>query len=158
MRFENKEQLDELIQKAKDKAIELETNDNAKKIGDKTPEAIKNYNTKRLVDFRIEYDSEVTVKTEQISAFERKITPEGDIISGDLYIFMIQQPKLNDAIRILYNNNEQGKLGDKLSLAWDCMIDKTNSSPDIFQDRIKLGYLPRMLNHIDALTGDQKKS
>lgn len=140
MKFESKEQKEELINQFKQIGLELEE----EKRND--PKTDKNYNCKILVDYRCEYE-------------EVERDANGEIVSckGDIYFFVIRQPKLIDAIKIL----EAGKSGSVYSpslLAWDCMIDQKGSSPEIFTDRIKLGYLTKMISHIDALLEDSKKN
>lgn len=140
MRFETKEQREELIKGFEEHATAIEIEKKQEKGLD------PNYNCKVIVDHRSEFDS-----------IERD--EKGLILScsGEIYVFYIRQPKFFDAVKIL-DGGEPGKVYGKCILAWDCMIDKKESSPEIFTDRIKLGYLTKMLQHIDALLGDQKKN
>ncbi len=141
MRFESKEQKEELIKQFEDRAKELEK----KKKED--PKTDKNYNCKIVLDFRCEYDE-----------IERdELTGEIKSCNGDIHFFMFKQPSLFDAVKIL-DGGDPSKVYGKFLLAWDCMIIKEESTPEVFTDRIKLGYLTKMLGHIDALMGDQKKS
>ena len=78
---------------------------------------------------------------------------------GDIYFFIIRQPTLVDTIKILEGTKPPlGSVYNSSLIAFEKMIDKKESSPEVFTDRIKLGYLLKMINHIDALTEDQKKS
>lgn len=140
MRFESKEQREELIKGFNQRAIELE---NSKKTDPKTN---KNYNCKVIVDTRSEYD--IIEKDNDGNITE---------CTGDIYVFYIRQPDLVNAIKIL-EGGKPGEIFTKCLLAWGCMIDEKESSPEIQTDRIKLGYLLKMIDYIDALRGDQKKN
>ena len=132
MRFESKGQREELILSFEAKAKEIEAEKKA------NPKTDKNYNCRVIMDTRTEWDGD-----------EQE--------TGEIYVFYIKQPSLFDSIKIL-DGGEQGKFYGKLLLAWGAMVMENESSPEIRTDRIKLGYLPKMLGHIDALMGDQKKS
>ncbi len=137
MRFESKKQKEELILGFEEHAKELQ------KIKEENPKRDKNYNCKVVMDYRCEYDTLDEVSGE---------------CSGDIYVFYIHQPKILDAVKILGSKSNVENFYNPLLLAWDAMVDPKESSPEVFTDRIKLGYLSKMLGHIDALMGDQKKS
>ena len=73
-------------------------------------------------------------------------------------VISLRQPKLVDTIKILGMRSQDGKPAseyEKGMFAFSCMVDTLESSPEVFTDRIKLGYLLRVINHIDALIVDQ---
>lgn len=143
MRFNSKRERDELIQSFETKAKEL----TAEKIAN--PKTDKNYNTKVDFDHRSEFD---------VLEYENDGIEIKDC-TGDIYVFYIHQPSLTQAIKII--TAAKPPMGNEYNSgieAWEIMIDKKESSPEVFTDRIKLGYLLRLIGKIDALLSDQKKS
>ncbi len=153
MRFETLQERLDLIESFKNRAKELEEEKKNEKGLD------KNFNCKVIFDTRTEYDEDVEVleTLEFVPKPLIKCEVRSEKCSGDIYVFYIRQPKLLDSIKILEAGDKENKVYSKCLIAWDAMIDTKNSSPEIFTDRIKLGYLPNMINHIDVLAGDQKK-
>jgi len=151
MKFSSKEERDSLIESFKIKAKELTEAKRADK--NTKPE----YNCTVTFDTRTEYDEVTKDEKGEIVTIDEN----GNTLtcSGDIYVFYIKQPSLDQAIQIL--TAAKPPLGNEYNsgkVAWDIMIDKVNSSPEIQTDRIKLGYLLRLINRIDALLSDQKKS
>lgn len=143
MKFSSKEERDALLASFEKKAIELEE-------AKKSERGLRpEYNCKVIFDAMSEYDTiERDPETKEITE-----------CSGDIYVFYIRQPSLDQSIQIL--NASRPPLGSELNsgkVAWDIMIIKEHSSPEIQTDRIKLGYLLKLVNKIDALISDQKKS
>ena len=166
MRFESAKEREELISAFKEKAEELT---NKKKSEIQSNPSLKNYNPIVKFDTRTEYDEIVTV-TEKvkyrsngkpyIECTALLIDTDGKQLpcSGDIYVFYIKQPSLEQSIRIFAA--AKPPLGSDLNsanVAWDFMIDEKESSPEIKNDRIKLGYLFDLLSEIDALLSDKKK-
>jgi len=141
MRFETKEERDLLIKTFEAKAKELQALKESK--ADRDP----NYNCRVDFDTRSEFDDvEYNDKNEIVSC------------SGDIYVFYLHQPTLTESIKIL--TAAQPPLGNAYNSgleAFKVMVDKKESSIEVFTDRIKLGYLVKLVNKIDALVSDQKK-
>ena len=148
MVFTSKEERDSLIESFKVRAQEL------------TDAKWKNPETKFLDKERKLPQNNLKVDFDHRTEYDTVVEVEGEIseCSGNIYVFYIHQPTLDQSIRILTASNPpMGNAYNSGKEAWDVMIDKKESSPEVFQDFIKLGYLLRLVNKIDALLSDQKK-
>lgn len=155
MRFETQEERINLIASFAAKAKELE----AAKIADTKRDM--NYNCRVDFDTRTDYDSNVTGSFVGRDFVPNTKDADGNLLpcSGDIYLFIIHQPNLMQALQIL--NAARPPLGNPYNSgleAWKYMIDTANSSPEIQTDRIKLGYLLDLVGKLDAILGDQKKN
>ncbi len=159
MRFETKKEREDLLISFQDRCKELEQLKRDAKGTD------PNYNCKMTFMHRTEYDENVKLIESFSEGRLQNIPVEKDIegkdlpISGDIIVAYVKQATLDQSLQII--NASRPPLGNPLNsgkVAWDIMIDKANSSPEISQDRIKLGLLLELVSKVDALTYDQKKS